>query len=141
MRWPIKEIEMKLKIIALLLSCVCMSSLKAVVLTNATGNDLKIKIGYSEQCLPDDPLQDLMYSDYMLPSGAKTDISGNPVQNRQKGICYKDIATIKAIVTFTDNDQNSSEVANTWLSINGKDLNNAKIITIKMDSHGKMYLQ
>lgn len=131
---------MKIRIIILSMFFIGANSLKATALTNATGNDLRIKVSYTEQCLPDDPLQDLVDSNYVLPNNGRIDISGSPLQNRQKGICYRDIAAIKAIMT-SDSDQNITEIATTWSTYNGKDLNSANNIIIRIDSHGKLYLK
>lgn len=131
---------MKIRIIVLGMFFIGANSLKATALTNATGNDLRIKVSYTEQCLPDDPLQDLVDSNYVLPNNGRIDISGSPLQNRQKGICYRDIAAIKAIMT-SDSDQNITEIATTWSTYNGKDINSANNIIIRIDSHGKLYLK
>jgi hypothetical protein len=133
---------MKIKmILCLSLVGIGISSLEATVLTNATGNDLKLKVSYSEQCLPDDPLQDLVDSKYLLPNGGKIDISGSPLPNRQKGVCYTDIVSITIIATTPSDDQSVTEIATTWSNIKGKDFNTVKSIIIRTDSRGKMYLQ
>jgi hypothetical protein len=134
---------MKLKIAIFMtafMNVLSVSFLGATTLTNLSGTDLKVKVTYVEQCLPDDPLLDPSESVFFLPNNTRTDISGSSPQNRQKGVCYKDITSIKAISVYTDANQNTTEIANTWYSHPKADFNAIRNITIRY-SNGKMYLQ
>lgn len=106
---------MKLKIFFLSLIFL-MGSLNATVVTNSTGFDVELKITYAEKCLVDGyDNENPKYAEFkvLLPNSAKTDVSGNALQNRQKLGCYKDIISLEATINY-DDDNSSTKISRIW---------------------------